>query len=129
MPLINIDVYDTFPEEKVNSLLEAVHKTVLRAFEVPDRDRYQILRKHKPSEMIIQDTNLGFERSNEVVVLTIFSRRRSIESKQKFYKILAENLQETCQISSDDIMVSILENSDADWSFGQGNAQFLTGEL
>jgi hypothetical protein len=28
-----------------------------------------------------------------------------------------------------DIVVSIVTNSDADWSFGNGRAQFLTGEL
>ena len=26
-------------------------------------------------------------------------------------------------------MVSIVSNTDADWSFGNGRAQFLTGEL
>jgi hypothetical protein len=26
-------------------------------------------------------------------------------------------------------MVSIVENTDADWSFGNGEAQFLTGKL
>jgi hypothetical protein len=28
-----------------------------------------------------------------------------------------------------DIIVCIVTNSDADWSFGNGRAQFLTGEL
>jgi hypothetical protein len=28
-----------------------------------------------------------------------------------------------------DVMVSIVTNTDADWSFGNGRAQFLTGEL
>jgi hypothetical protein len=27
------------------------------------------------------------------------------------------------------VMVSIVTNTDADWSFGNGVAQFLTGEL
>lgn len=28
-----------------------------------------------------------------------------------------------------DLIVSLVENSDADWSFGAGRAQFLTKEL
>jgi hypothetical protein len=32
-------------------------------------------------------------------------------------------------MQSSDIVVSITSNSDADWSFGYGRAQFLTGEL
>lgn len=129
MPLINIDVYETFPEKKVSNLLDAIHKAVLDSFDVPERDRYQILRKHKSNEMIIQDTGLGFERGDEVVVLTIFSRKRSSESKKKLYELLIANLNQACQIASKDIMVSIIENEDADWSFGGGRAQFLTGEL
>jgi hypothetical protein len=34
-----------------------------------------------------------------------------------------------CGIEQNDIVVSLVANSDADWSFGNGQAQFLTGEL
>ncbi|WP_339499041.1 tautomerase family protein [Pseudomonas silesiensis] len=38
-------------------------------------------------------------------------------------------LQAECDLSPDDLIVSLVENTDADWSFGRGRAQFLTGEL
>jgi hypothetical protein len=44
------------------------------------------------------------------------------------YTKLVEELK-TCGIEQNDIVVSIVTNSDADWSFGDGRAQFLTGEL
>jgi hypothetical protein len=44
------------------------------------------------------------------------------------YAKLIEELK-TCGIEQNDIVVSIVTNSDADWSFGNGRAQFLTGEL
>jgi hypothetical protein len=31
--------------------------------------------------------------------------------------------------SRNDVVVSVVENTQADWSFGFGQAQFLTGEL
>jgi hypothetical protein len=34
-----------------------------------------------------------------------------------------------CGIEQNDIVVSIVTNSDADWSLGNGRAQFVTGEL
>jgi len=34
-----------------------------------------------------------------------------------------------CGIKQNEIVVSIVTNSDADCSFGNGRAQFLTGEL
>jgi hypothetical protein len=38
-------------------------------------------------------------------------------------------LERTCGIPPSDVVVSIVTNSDEDWSFGNGRAQFLTGEL
>ena len=57
------------------------------------------------------------------------SRRRPREFKERFYKLLAGNLAERCGLDPADLVVSITENDDEDWSFGHGRAQFLTGEL
>jgi hypothetical protein len=43
--------------------------------------------------------------------------------------LLAANLAERCGLDSADLIVSVTENGDDDWSFGYGRAQFLTGEL
>jgi len=32
-------------------------------------------------------------------------------------------------VKPSDIVVSITQNADEDWSFGNGRAQFITGEL
>ena len=65
----------------------------------------------------------------EDVLVEVVSRPRSREEKLAFYKNLCDDLDEKCHISSEDVMVSFVLNSDADWSFGLGRAQFLTGEL
>ena len=48
---------------------------------------------------------------------------------QNFYRLLCEALQKNCGIVPSDVMVSIVDNTDVDWSFGNGEAQFLTGKL
>ena len=63
------------------------------------------------------------------VIVHVVSRRRSREMKQKFYELLASRLADRCDLDPADLIVSITENSDEDWSFGYGRAQFLTGEL
>lgn len=57
------------------------------------------------------------------------SKSRPEEKKQKFYRLLAERLESECGIASTDLIVSIVENDNADWSFGLGEAQILTGKL
>ena len=61
--------------------------------------------------------------------MQVVSRPRGKKAKQKFYKLLVEELQKSCGIAPTDVMVSIVENTDEDWSFGLGRAQFLEGDL
>jgi malonate semialdehyde decarboxylase len=61
--------------------------------------------------------------------LTVVSRPRPEQQKVEFYRLLAERLQANCDLSPNDLIISLVENTDADWSFGQGRAQFLTKEL
>lgn len=129
MPLLKIDVVRGRSDEAIQRLLDTTHRAMVDAFQVPERDRYQILNEHAANRMIIQDTGLGFERTDQVVIITVISRPRSVEMKKQFYSLLTESLERNCGIASTDVMVSIVTNSDEDWSFGLGQAQFLTGEL
>ncbi|MCD5996210.1 tautomerase family protein [Pseudomonas sp. CDFA 602] len=129
MPLLKIDLIKGRSDEALATLLDTVHNAMVEAFQVPQRDRYQVVSEHEPSRLIIQDTGLGLTRTNNVVVITAISRPRSADMKQKFYTLVAEGLEINCGISPQDVMISMVVNSDEDWSFGLGRAQFLTGEL
>lgn len=129
MPMLKFDIIQGRTDEQLRTLLDAAHQAMVQAFDVPATDRYQCVAQHRPNELVIEDTGLGYPRSKDVVLLTAVSRKRTEPQKIEFYRLLVENLQEKCGISPDDVVVSIVENDDADWSFGRGRAQFLTGEL
>ncbi|KKB73023.1 MULTISPECIES: tautomerase family protein [Bacillus] len=129
MPLLRFDLIEGRDEKALKTLLDAAHNAMVEAFNVPERDRYQIVHQHPANELIIQDTGLGFNRSKDLVVISITSKTRTKSQKEKLYALLAERLEVECGISPEDVMVSITENGDADWSFGLGEAQFLTGKL
>jgi len=129
VPLVVVDLIAGRSAEQVRALLDGVHDAVVQALEVPERDRYQIVHEHEPSRMVVQDTGLGIERSQDVVVIQVTSRPRPHEQKVALYRLVCEQLENRCGISPSDVMVSIVENTDEDWSFGHGRAQFLTGEL
>ena len=129
MPLLRFDLIEGRTDAELKTLLDAAHRAMLAAFKVPERDRYQIVHEHKRSHMIVEDTGLGIERSDKVVVLQVTSRPRKKREKVAFYKNLCEELERASGISPSDLMVSIVENSDEDWSFGLGRAQFLEGEV
>ncbi|TCG03386.1 tautomerase family protein [Paraburkholderia steynii] len=129
MPMLKFDLIQGRTDEQVRNLLDATHEAMVQAFNVPVSDRYQCVTQHRPGELVLEDTGLGYRRSKDVVLLTAVSRKRSEAQKIEFYRLLVENLQTQCGISPDDVIVSIVENDDADWSFGRGRAQFITKEL
>ena len=129
MPLIYFNVLEGRTDAELQAMLDAAHRAMLAAFGVPERDRYQIVNEYKPSRMVVEDTGLGIPRTDKVVVVQVVSRPRGKEAKQTFYRLLTEELQKSCGIAPSDVMVSVIENTDEDWSFGLGRAQFLEGDL
>jgi phenylpyruvate tautomerase PptA (4-oxalocrotonate tautomerase family) len=129
MPLIKIDAFEGRSESEVTTLLDAVHRAVVKAFHVPLHDRYQIYQAHAKSSLVIQDTGLGIARTNKAIIVTVVSKKRDEILKRRLYKELTQELAESSSIAPSDVVVGIIENSAADWSFGNGEAQFLTGDL
>ena len=78
---------------------------------------------------MVQDTGHGIERTRDVVVVTVTIRPRHQEERTAFYQELCRELERSCHIKLSDVVVSLVTDSDSDWSFGLGVAQFMTGEL
>lgn len=129
MPLMRFDLIEGRDEKSLKKVLDVAHRSMVEAFQVPESDRYQIVQQHPAHEIIIEDTGLGFTRSKDLIIISIVSKKRTTEQKETLYALLAQNLESECAISPQDLMISITENGDADWSFGQGEAQFITGKL
>ena len=129
MPLLRFDLLEGRKPAELQTLLDAAHRAMLAAFKVPPGDRYQIVHEHPATHLIIEDTGLGIPRTRNVVFLQVTTRPRGRDLKQDFYKLLGAELEKSCGIAPSDVVVSMVTNSDEDWSFGLGRAQFLTGEL
>ncbi len=129
MPLLKFHLRKGRAPDEVEHLLDVAHGAMVRSFNVPERDRYQIVHEHEPSHFKALDTGLGIERSERFVLLEVVSRPRASAEKQAFYRNLCEALESECATKPSDVMVSIVENADEDWSFGHGRAQFVLGDL
>ncbi len=129
MPLVRIDMIEGRKADEIKSLLDAIHRSLVAAFKIPPRDRYQIVHEHPASHFIVEDTGLEIPRTRNCIVIQITSRPRGRDQKISFYKLLCSELETACGLAPSDVMVSMVTNSDEDWSFGNGRAQFLTGEL
>ncbi len=129
MPLVRIDMVRGRSRADVRAVADTVYEVMREVFAAPEGDRYQVVHQHEPDEMIIDDTGLGIERTDGVVVLQVTQQGRDAGQKQDFYRVLSERLDDRGLVAPSDLVVTMTENTREDWSFGHGRAQFLTGEL
>lgn len=130
MPLVHLHLVEgrRTPEE-VRRLADVVQEVMLDVFAAPPRDRYQLISEHKPGHVIAEDTGLGFERTDDLVVVQVTQQGRDEDQKRALYRTLADRLEADCGLAPSDLIVSLTENTRADWSFGGGVPQFLDGQL
>ncbi|EGQ3946030.1 tautomerase family protein [Staphylococcus pseudintermedius] len=129
MPIIKIDLIKGKSKDYIKEVLDISYEVMLEAFHVPEGDRYQIVTQHEAYEMQILDTGLGVERTTDVLVFTLITRPRTQEQKTIFYRKLVEMLHLKLGIRKEDVLITLVENTDENWSFFNGEAQFLNGDL
>ena len=129
MPLVRVDVLKGRTPAELRKLADTIQDVMLDVFAAPPRDRYQIITEHDDGHIIAEDTGLGLLRSDGIVIIQIVQQGRSNEQKVAVYAELAKRLEAECGVRPEDLIVSVVANRHADWSFGLGEAQFTTGTL
>lgn len=129
MPLVRIDLQEGRSAAEVRRIADVIQEVMLQVFAAPPRDRYQIVTEHPVGQIIAEDTGLGFERTDGVMIIQIVQQGRSAAQKQAAYAELARRLEQDCGVAPTDLIISVVANDRADWSFGLGRAQFLDGDL
>lgn len=126
---MRIDVVEGRTDDQIRVLLDTVQQVMEDVFAAPPHDRYQVLTEHKPGRLVLEDTGLGLRRSDGVVLIQVVQQGRAETQKRALYAALADRLQRQAGVRPEDLVVSVVANSRADWSFGMGRAQFLEGDL
>jgi phenylpyruvate tautomerase PptA (4-oxalocrotonate tautomerase family) len=130
MPLVRIDVVEgRRTPEQLRLLADTVQDVLLDVFAVPPRDRYQVITEHRPGQLICEDTGLGIERTDDLVVLQVFQQGRSAQRERALHAGLCRRLGEDTGLAAGDLVVPVSATTREDWSFGLGRAQFLDGDL
>lgn len=124
MPLIQVNLISKSPQF-IQDLGENLHQSLMKTWGIPIDDCFQIFNQKQEHELNINPVIFGVERSKDVIVFHITSTPRSREMKLDFYQDLTARLEQKMNIRPQDIFISIVENTQEDWSFGNGKAQLL----
>jgi phenylpyruvate tautomerase PptA (4-oxalocrotonate tautomerase family) len=128
MPFVRIFVSRNFDEAQVHAIADGVHAAMTNAIDVPAADRFQVVTRHEPGEMIWDRSYLDVERSDQAVFVHItLAVGRDDEKKRSLYRAIAQNLATTAQVRPEDVFIVLSEVSRSNWSFGNGVAQYAPG--
>jgi 4-oxalocrotonate tautomerase len=126
MPLVRISLREGKTEEYKKAVADAVHRALLEAVDAPAQDRFQIITEHPASGLIYDPTYLGVQRTNDIVIVQItLSTGRKPPQKRKLFQRMAELLAENPGLRPQDLMVNLVEVAWENWSFGNGEAQYI----
>jgi 4-oxalocrotonate tautomerase len=124
MPLARIEIPIGKPADFGRDVADTVQQALHEALGVPMEERFQIVTEHPPAGLIIDPSYLGIVRSPEAVIIQIFlNAGRDAPKKRLFFRALADALGERVGLRREDVVVSLVEVQQDDWSFGDGEAQ------
>jgi phenylpyruvate tautomerase PptA (4-oxalocrotonate tautomerase family) len=126
MPLVRIDLRSGTSPDYRKALGDGVHRALVEAMAIPPDDRFQIITEHPREGIVFDPQYLGIHRSDNVVFVQItLSAGRKPLQKRKLYKRMAEILAEAPGLKPQDLVINLVEVVWENWSFGNGEAQYM----
>jgi phenylpyruvate tautomerase PptA (4-oxalocrotonate tautomerase family) len=126
MPLVRIDLREGKSASYVRAIGDAVQRAIVECLNAPLRDHFQIINEHHPDHLIYHPNYLNIERTDDIVIIQItLASGRTTEQKRSFYARVAELVQENPGMRPQDVLICLVEDTREDWSFGNGEAQYV----
>ncbi|MER7845666.1 tautomerase family protein [Kitasatospora sp. NPDC096077] len=129
MPFVRIDTSGAGPR-RLDALGRAVHQALVEALGIPPDDHFQVLTDHDGVNGALRYGGyLGVRRDEGIVYVQIALRAgRTDARKRALYRRIAELAQEYAGTEPRNVFVVLTENGPADWSLGEGLAQYAPAD-
>ena len=125
MPFVRIDLRAGKPPAYRRAIANGIHQALVETIGIPEDDRFQIITEHPADGLIADPGYMGIQRSDDIVLVQItLSAGRKPAQKRAFYARAAALLAEDPGLRPADLMISLVESTWENWSFGNGEAQY-----
>jgi 4-oxalocrotonate tautomerase len=126
MPLVKVFLRKGKPPEYLRLMSEAIHAALVREAGIPEDDRFHLIQEMEPELLVADPAYGGVARSEDLIVVEVtLNAGRSVEMKKAIYARMQRNLTREIELRPDDLVVSLLEVSPENWSFGRGLATYV----
>lgn len=125
MPLVRISLPQHITAAQARHISDAVHDSMVSSFNVPADDRFQILSRHAPGELVCTPAYLGIAHADALVFIQITCNEgRTLDMKKALFARIAGSIAEGGAVLASDVIVNLVEVKKENWSFGNGIAQY-----
>ena len=127
MPLVRVDLVAGKSAEYRRAIGDVIYEALVDICNVPTDDRFQVFHELSPESHYADEGYLGIRRTKDCVFIQIFFLPgRTIELKNAFYKAVADGLHQRVGLRREDVFIGLVEVPRENWSFGNGEAQYVT---
>jgi 4-oxalocrotonate tautomerase len=127
MPLVRIDLRRGKSAAYKKAISDGIYQALREIFTVPENDRFMVVTDRDDEDFIFARNYLGIEHGPDFLILQItVSNTRTVEQKQALYARIVALLAENPGVRPQDVFINLIDVDVANWSFGNGVAQYVS---
>ena len=129
MPLVRVSLRKGKPAAYHKAILEGIYRAMISTFNVPEEDRFMVINEHNEPDFTYSPTYLGIARSDNLILIQLtVSNTRGVEQKKALFRQVVDNLKADPGVRPEDVFINLVEVVPANWSFGNGIAQYVADQ-
>jgi quercetin dioxygenase-like cupin family protein/phenylpyruvate tautomerase PptA (4-oxalocrotonate tautomerase family) len=128
MPFIQINHSAELDGAARKAISLSIQEALVETFRIPADDYFQVMHPQPAEALIYAPSYLGVAHANPFVYIQlIFREGRSVAMKQELHRAIAAKIADRTPVKAANVFIVMVENTSADWSFGEGKAQMVDG--
>lgn len=125
MPLTYVSMRAGKPEAYRQAIFDGLYRALRETFSVPEDDQFMTITEHDATNFRYGASYAGIARSDDLLLIQISAMAtRTAEQKKALFRRIVELLAESPGIRPEDVFVNLVEGAKANWSLGNGLAQY-----
>jgi len=126
MPLVRIDLRKGKSAAHKKAIADGIYRAMRETFTVPEEDRFIVVTEHDDDGFFYSKTYMNIGRTDDLVMIQLtVTNSRNIDQKKALFARIVELLAEEPGLRPQDVFINLVEVDKANWSFGNGIAQYV----
>src|ERR1700752_2116667 len=126
MPLVRIDLRKGKSAPHKKAIADGVYRAMRETFSVPEEDRFIVVTEHDDDGFFYSKTYMNIGRTDDLVMIQLtVTNSRNVDQKKALSARIVELLAEQPGLRPQDVFINLVEVEKANWSFGNGIAQYV----